>query len=173
MHLIANWKISGVTEDAVMADEPFECEDEKQAEALIASGAARLADGEQPKPVKSQAKAVSDSPAVKTEHDAAKEPGEGDKPKGLLNRVLGGGGKPGDGEGGTGGEGRPEQEAQVKADIRMAIEDMLEEDPEKGNELWWTKGGIPRDKILDERVGYDITAAERDHVLEEMAQDAE
>ena len=44
--------------------------------------------------------------------------------------------------------------------IRETLVDWLDEDPEQANDMRWTKAGTPRNKTLDDAVGFNCTTEE-------------
>ena len=68
---------------------------------------------------------------------------------------------------------RPEDQETVDADIHRVILEMTEEDPDGKNESFWLKSGAPEVKEIERRLGYAITAAERNDVWAEIKQQAE
>jgi len=49
-----------------------------------------------------------------------------------------------------------------------AIRDLLEADPERADDAYWTKSGKPDVKALETLLGFDISAAERDAAWDEV-----
>lgn len=53
---------------------------------------------------------------------------------------------------------------QEDASIADVIRVMTQEDPDRSNEAWWTKAGKPEVSAIRDRLGRDVSAAERDEV---------
>ncbi len=53
-----------------------------------------------------------------------------------------------------------------------AIRDLIESDPEKGDESSWTKSGKPDVKALESLIGSPVSAAERDAAWQEVSTDS-
>lgn len=83
--------------------------------------------------------------------------------KALIDRGLA---KPDDGREEEAGESGAD--ADRHAQILAAIRDLLEADPDRADETVWTKAGKPEVRAIEELLGFDISAAERDAAWEEL-----
>jgi len=52
--------------------------------------------------------------------------------------------------------------------LREAVNAMLAEDPERAQKDWWLNDGRPEARELARRVGFDVSAKERDALWAEM-----
>lgn len=52
--------------------------------------------------------------------------------------------------------------------LKNAIRYLLNEDPEKAAKDVWTQDGLPRDAVLEEMLGFKVSADDRLHALEEV-----
>jgi len=66
---------------------------------------------------------------------------------------------------------RPEEADALQQAITDAIHAMLRDDPDKANDSFWRKDGMPEVKVLEQRLGYDISAKERNTAWAAMSTD--
>lgn len=60
-------------------------------------------------------------------------------------------------------------EATREEQIAAAIQAMLSEDPDKTRDEWWTRSGKPEVRAIEQRLGFDLSAAERDAAWKGMS----
>ena len=89
--------------------------------------------------------------------------------EGAAASVGGGGGNSKD-AGSAAGEGEDAEltEEDREALIRDTLAAWLDEDPEKKQNLRWTKAGKPRNETLDNALGFNVTNAEVDPIFDDL-----